>query len=463
MPELGMAEIAAAVSGTVNRAFRSRSFAGFQFDTRTMKANSLFFAMRSSMGDGHEHVRALAAVPGAGAVVRKDFAGKGLSVPLLRVDDPLRAAQDLAAYVRQKYRALKYVGITGSAGKTTTKEFVYQILSHKHSCFRSPQNWNNWIGLPFSLLQMSGRETAAVFELAMSDPGIGEIDRLAEILRPDVAVLLNVFPAHLEFLKSLANAARAKGEILNHLAADGCALVNGDAPLLRRVASGRKGQLIFFGCQPAKNQIVLKKVTRENGGSRMRIDFFGIEEDFVAPLVSRTHVENLFAAILVAQRLGMKNFEIQEAVSRLQPLQGRGQIRASGKLTIIDETYNSNPEALKKTLQWVDGEYRQKKAAVLGDMLELGKNELLFHSEVGRFFAGLHFDLLLTVGRRAEKIAAAAKKAGYPARRIKCFAAAEEAGDYLRQMLAPGTRAAVLFKGSRGMALEKAIAEFTHE
>ena len=463
MPELSMAEIAAAVSGTVNPAYRSRSFSGFQFDTRQMQANSLFFAMRSPTGDGHDFVRGLAAVPGAGAVVRKDFNGRGLRLPLLRVADPLRASQELAAHVRQKYRAVKYVGITGSAGKTTTKEFVYQILAHKHSCYRSPRNWNNWIGLPFSLLQMSGRETAAVFELAMSDPGIGEIDRLAAILKPDIAVLLNVFPVHLEFLRTLANAARAKGEILNHLAADGCALVNGDAPLLRRVARGRKGQQIFFGSRPGANQVVLKQVTRENGASRLRIDFFGIEEDFVAPLVSRTHVENLFAAILVAQRLGMKNFEIQEAVSRLQPLQGRGQIRRAGRFTIIDETYNSNPEALKRTLQWVDGEYRQKKAAVLGDMLELGGNELRFHGEIGRFFAGLHFDLLLTVGRRAEKIASAAKKAGYPARRVACFAAAAEAGAYLRRQLPPGTAAAVLFKGSRGMALEKAIAEFAHD
>jgi len=463
MPELSMAEIAAAVSGTATPASRSRSFSGFQFDTRDMKANSLFFALRSPQGDGHEYVRTLAAVPGAGAVVRKDFAGRGLRLPLLRVEDPLRASQDLAAYVRQKYRAIKYVGITGSAGKTTTKEFAYQILSSKHPCYRSPRNWNNWIGLPFSLLQMSGRETAAVFELAMSDPGIGEIDRLAEILKPDIAVLLNVLPVHLEFLKTLANAARAKGEILNHLAADGCALVNGDAPLLRRVVRGRKGQLIFFGGRGANNQVVLKKVTRENGASRLGIDFFGIEEEFVAPLVSRTHAENLFAAILVAQRLGMKNFEIQEAVSRLRPLPGRGQIRRAGAFTIIDETYNSNPEALKKTLQWVDGEYRQKKAAVLGDMLELGSQELRFHGEVGRFFAGLHFDLLLTVGRRAEKIASAAKKAGYPARRVACFAAAAEAGEYLRRQLPPGTAAAVLFKGSRGMALEKAIAEFAHE
>lgn len=463
MPELEMAEIAAAVSGTVSRAARGRAFKDFQFDTRAMKANSLFFAMRTQKSDGHDHIKDLAALPGAAAVVRKDFAAGKLNLPLIRVDDPLQAAQKLAAYVRQKYRSLKYVGITGSAGKTTTKEFLFQILSHKYSSFRSPQNWNNWLGLPFSLLQMSGCEETAVFELAMSDPGIGEIDRLAGILKPDIALLLNVFPVHLEFLKSLANAARAKGEILNHLAADGCAFVNGDAPLLRQVAAGCKGQLIFFGCRSGKNQIVLEKVSRENDCSRLRIDFFGIAEEFTAPLVNRLHAENLFAAILVAQRLGMKNFEIQEAVSRLQPLSGRGQIRRLGKITIIDETYNSNPEALKKTLQWVDREYSQKKAAVLGDMLELGEKELDFHREIGRYFSKLHFDLLLTVGRRAEKIAAAAKKAGYPAERIKCFAAAEEAGSYLRGAFARKAEAAVLFKGSRGMALEKAVAGFAHE
>lgn len=463
MPELELAEIAAVVSGTVSRAARVRSFKAYQFDTRAMEPNALFFAMRTPKADGHDHVRDLAAIPGAGAVVRKDFAAGKLTLPLIRVDDPLQAAQKLAAHVRQKYRSLKYIGITGSAGKTTTKEFIFQILSHKYRCFRSPQNWNNWIGLPFSLLQMSGREQAAIFELAMSDPGIGEIDRLAGILKPDVALLLNVLPVHLEFLKSLANAARAKSEILNHLAADGCAFVNGDAPLLRRAAAGARGLRIFFGGRAGSNQIVLKDVCRENGNSRLRIDFFGITDEFVAPLVSRLHAENLFAAILVAQRLGMKNFEIQEAVSRLRPLSGRGQIRRLGRFTIIDESYNSNPEALKRTLDWVDREYKQKKAAVLGDMLELGEKELEFHREIGRYFSKLHFDLLLTVGRRAEKIAAAAKKSGFPGSRIQCFAKAQEAGSYLRGAFARQAEAVVLFKGSRGMTLEKAIAEFTHE
>jgi UDP-N-acetylmuramoyl-tripeptide--D-alanyl-D-alanine ligase len=461
MPELRIDEIAAAVSGRVSHAGGVRSFSDFQFDTRAMGAHALFFALRSAKADGHRFVRELAAIPGAGAVVEKGYAGGTAGIPLIRVNDPLQAARDLAVHVRDKYRSVKYVGITGSAGKTTTKEFAFQILARKFRAFRSPQNWNNGIGLPFSLLKMSGQEECAVFELAMSDPGIGEIDLLAGILQPDIAVLLNVFPVHLEFLKTLRNAARAKAEILNYMRGDGCAFIQGDSTLVRRAVAGKKGRQVFFGGRAAGNQVVLKNVTRERGISRMEIDFFGIREEFTAPLVSRVHAENLFAAILVAQQAGMKNHEIQDAVAGLQPLAGRGEIRQRGGFTIIDETYNSNPQALEKTLQWVDREYRQKKAAVLGDMLELGANESAFHFQAGKYFAGLHFDLLLTVGQRAAKIAAGARKAGYPAARVHCFDQAAAAGKYLREELGP--EAVVLFKGSRGVSLEKAIAEFEHE
>jgi UDP-N-acetylmuramoyl-tripeptide--D-alanyl-D-alanine ligase len=461
MPELQLAEIAAVVSGQVSRSARDCSFRDFQFDSRAMGAHSLFFALQSAKADGHRYVADLAAIPGAGAVVRNDFAGKKIDIPLIRVADPLKAAQQLAIHVREKYRSVQYVGITGSAGKTTTKEFVFQILSHQFRSFRSPQNWNNSIGLPFSLLKMSGQEETAVFELAMSDPGIGEIDLLAGILKPDVAVLLNVFPVHLEFLKTLENAARAKAEILNYLPAAGCAFINGDAELVRRAAAGKKGCKIFFGAKAEVNQVILKEVVREKNGSRMVIDSFGNKEEFTVPQLSLAQIENLFAAILVAQRLGMKNVRIQEAISGLQPLAGRGLVREQNGFVIIDETYNSNPEALKKTLLWVDREYRQKKAAVLGDMLELGAEESAFHMQVGRFFSGLHFDLLLTVGARAAKIAEGARQAGYPAARIRSFDQAADAGKFLRAELEP--EAAVLFKGSRGIALEKAIAEFAHE
>ncbi len=456
-----MAEIARAVGGRAERA-AGLSFSGFQFDSRAMKPGMLFFALRSETGDGHEHVGGLRGLPGAAAVVRRDFAAAGLGLPLLRVADPLRAAQDLAAHVRAKFAAVRYVGITGSAGKTTTKEFLHQILSARLACFRSPRNWNNWIGLPFSLLQLQGSEQAAVFELAMSDPGIGEIDRLAAILRPDVALLLNAFPAHLEFLGTLANVARAKSEILNHLAADSCAFVNGDLPLLRQAVAGRRGRIVFFGRRPRGNDVVLQRVERAGRGTRLRIHFHGIADEFWAPVISRAHVENLFAAILAAQHLGMKNDEIRRAAARLRPLAGRGEFGRLGRVTLVDETYNSNPEALRQALAWVDREYAGEKIAVLGDMLELGPRARAFHRQAGRFFARLGFRRLLAVGPLAAELAAAARGAGFPARGIACLADAAAAGRRLRRDLDRRRPATVLFKGSRGVALEKALEELRH-
>jgi UDP-N-acetylmuramoyl-tripeptide--D-alanyl-D-alanine ligase len=436
----------------------------------------LFFALTSQGNDGHRYIGQLEGRAGVGAVVNFDFNAAGLTFPLLRVKDPLKAAQQLAVYVRNKYRSIKYIGVTGSAGKTTTKEFIYQILSHKYRVFRSFRNWNNWIGMPFSLLNLTGEEEVAVFELAMSEPGIGEIDLLAGILRPDAAVILNVFPVHLEYLKTLDNTAQAKSEILNHLDSDDVAFINGDSePLRKRLhhpryrSRYRRGRKVFFGATDG-NDIRLKKITREKEQTRLLIDFYGLETEFSTALINRVQVENLFVAIIVAQHLGMKNFEIQEAVKTLVPLANRGVIVSHGPFTIIDETYNSNPEALKKTLDWVDREYKKQKnrvkVAVLGDMLELGEGEDRFHWEVGQFFAGLGFDRLVTVGKRAEKIAEGAVEAGFSRQCIQRCREAVEAGSWLKAMVSPGEgaqlphQAILLFKGSRGIQLEKALQEF---
>jgi UDP-N-acetylmuramoyl-tripeptide--D-alanyl-D-alanine ligase len=484
MPELTAQEIAGAVGGTPNLAEKNPIFSHFHFDTRQISEDhTLFFAIKSETNDGHGYVRQLANRTGAGAVVGLDFDASGLAVPLIRVKDPLKAGQQLAAYVRDRYHTVKYIGITGSAGKTTTKEFIYQLLSYKYKAYRAFKNYNNWIGMPFSLLNMTGREDAAVFELAMSYPGIGEIDLLAKILKPDTAVILNLFPVHLEYLKTIENAARGKCEILNYLASDDVAFINGDSEHLGKQLQDpryrhiyRRGRKIFFGRNPG-NDIRLKEITRledsqaGQGQTRLAIDFYGLEAEFVTSLVNRVHLENLFAAIMVVQHLGMKNVEIQEAVKGLAPLANRGFISRHGGLTIIDETYNSNPEALKKTLDWVDQEYKKKKnrkkIAVLGDMLELGEKEEQFHREVGKFFASLGFDRLITVGKRALSIAEAARGAGFPPGHIRSFQEAVEAGKYLKETFSTEPSrdgdVIILFKASRGIQLEKALNEFLKE
>ena len=391
-------------------------------------------------------------------MVSRDFDAAGITIPLIRVDDPLKAAHGLASFARNKYRHIKYVGITGSAGKTTTKEFIYQLLLHRYRAYRSFKNWNNWIGLPFSILNMRGDEEMAIFELAMSSPGIGEIDLLTGILRPDVAVLLNAFPVHLEFLKNMENVVQAKSEILNHLGADDIAFISGDLEHLREKTRSQKGRKIYFGRNSDTNDIVLKEIIRYEKGTIMAFDFFGIEARFETPLINRVHIENLFVAIIIAQHLGMKNVEIREALKEMKPLPGRGVIKQQEGFTIIDETYNSNPEALKKTLDWVDKEYKGIKIAVLGDMLELGENEEQFHKEVGHFFASLGFDRLITVGQRALKIAEGAAEEGFKTQKTRSFDSSPEAGRFLNEKAEPGS--VILFKASRGIQLEKSIEEF---
>lgn len=474
MPELTIEEIAGIVNGDIviqNPGEKCHPFRHYDFDTRNITSGqSLFFALKSANRDGHEFLPQLKGKENLAAVISQeyDYKAQGIDFPLIRVRDPLKAAQELAMYVRNKYRRIKYVGITGSAGKTTTKEFVYQIASYKYKAYRSHLNWNNWIGMPFSLLNINGDADVAVFELAMSDPGIGEIDFLAGILKPDVAVLLNAFPVHLEFLKNVHNVARGKAEILNHLAADDIAFINGDLEHIRKKTRHQKGQKIYFGRNGKTNQIILKDILRVNSvnteqATTIVADFYGIEARFDTPFINRVHVENLFTAIIVAQHLGMKHVEIQAALKEIKPLSSRGDIRqyGNGQFTIIDETYNSNPEALKKTLDWVDKEYKRTKIAVLGDMLELGKKENQYHHEVGEYFAALKFDHLITVGHRAMHIASGAAAKGFAESRIKSFDNAAAAGQFLKDMAKPGS--VILFKASRGIQLEQAVNEFCKE
>ncbi len=471
MPELHINDIAKAIEGTVewgkSGAGTSVRFSHFHFDTRLITdPNTLFFALKADNNDGHDYVNLLESHSGAGAVVNNNFNTSSVKVPLIRVEDTLKAAQLLARHVRNQHRNTTYVGVTGSAGKTTTKEFIYQLLAHKYCAYRSYKNWNNWIGMPFSILNMTGQEEAAVFELAMSYPGIGEIDLLADILRPNAAIILNVFPVHLEFLKTVDNAAKAKSEILNYLASDDIAFVNGDnEPLMNYLnsPSAPRGHIVRFGQTSPQNDIRLKDIIRVDDGTRFTIDFYGNQTQFHTPLINRVHIENLFAAITLVHHTGMKIPEIIEAIKTVAPLSNRGQIEKYGEFIIINETYNSNPEALKKTLQWISAEYKDhpSKIAVVGDMLELGDNEKQYHREVGKFFASLNYHRLITVGKRAVQIAEGAIESGFDAHCVQTFDQASEAGRFLAKSAQKGS--VILFKASRGIQLENAIRELSHE
>lgn len=457
MAEMTLGTIASAVNGRIEGGGPELRIRHFLFDTRELTApGSLFFALRGNKTDGHDHVPGLAAFRGCAAVVSAQWRGAA-SVPVLRVEDPLVAAQELAVYVRRQHSGTRYAGITGSAGKTSTKEFLFQLLGSRFRAYRSRGNWNNWIGLPFSLLNMDDGMDRAVFELAMSDPGFGEIHRLAEILRPDVAVVLNALPVHLEFLGSVDNVARAKLEISDFLGADDCLVINGDDPFLQAALGDRSGRIVRFGRHPEKNEIVLKGVERKRDGSILDTSWWGKSARFQTSLVHHVHLDNLFAAMVAAHQLGVDHHEMQPVMEQLEPVSGRGVIRFMNHFTVVDETYNSNPEAVKRVLAWAEAEFSQPRVAVLGDMLELGSGEIDFHREIGRFWAGLNYAALIAVGPRSRSMAEAALEAGADPQAVVAVADAAEAAACLKKrFLEP---CVLVVKASRGMGLERILEE----
>jgi len=457
MPDLKLTEIANVLNAEVINFKKDIVFKDYLFDSRLLEdKSSLFFALISDKNDGHNYLSNFKGRDNVAAVVSKDV--KGIDIPLIKVDDTKKAFFELATYVRKKHKRTKYIAITGSAGKTTTKEFVYDILSQKYKVYKSYKNWNNYLGLSFSLLKMDNDVDFAVFELAMSYPGIGEIDLLAKILVPDIAIVLNIFPVHLEFLKTIDNVAKAKSEVFNYMNSDSIGFYNGDSKELNEIVKNMKFRKVSFG-KNKSNDIVLKEILDLKEKKLIRIDFFGKEYEFVTNLKLQTHIENLFAAIMISKECNMKNFEIQNSISNVKAYEMRGEILNKKGFIIINETYNSNPEALKKVLKWVNDEYKDNdKIAVIGDMYELGKNEVKFHSDIGDFISNLNYKYVVSVGKLADNITKRLLKLGFAEENLFNVENSIEAGKLLKNIANRGD--VIVFKGSRGIRLEKAVEEF---
>ncbi len=437
--------------------YSNLSFSRFVFDSREAAVpESLFFALQGDRQDGHQYVAGLSGLPGIAAVVRNGYIPpSGLDLPLIRVEDPLSAAQALAADIRTKLTKTSFVGVTGSAGKTSAKEFIYRILGHGNKAYRSPGNWNNWLGLPFALLNMESDVSHAVFEMGMSTPGIGEIDFLTRILRPKIAVILNALPVHLEFLKSVDQVAKAKCEILNGLEADGMALYNIDCSELRNQLRKEKGRrLISFSPTRSHGDLYYTDKKISGDGAELTCSWFGERSTFFTPLTHPAQLVNVLASVGTAFALGTDRKDVAEVLATLQPVEGRGVVRKVMGMTILDETYNSNPEAARYALEWLMS-FQGPKVAVLGDMLELGEHSGDFHRQLGAQAALSGLKLLVTVGERAQAIAEAAVRSAMPESAVRHFRTAEECRDALKDLIHPGD--VVLFKASRGIALEKAV------
>jgi UDP-N-acetylmuramoyl-tripeptide--D-alanyl-D-alanine ligase len=452
MAPLRLSEIAAATAGSILRGDDGTVFASFGIDSRTIEPGGLFFAVVAER-DGHDFVAAAATRGAAGAVVSRNVAPPHPSFALLKVRDTVAALQDLARAVLAA-RPVKVVGITGSVGKTTTKEFTAALLGPSFRVLKSEANLNNHLGLALSILKIEKNHEVAVLEMGMSAPG--EIRKLTGIAPPDVAVVTNVAPVHLEFLGTLEAVAAAKAEILDGSKPGGTAVLNADDPWVRTFVRRAGGPVVRFGFGEDAEIRASDLVFLGLDGLRFRLGYDGADRDVRLPFLTDSHVRNLLAALGVARAFGLPWERLEKAVAGLGPTTKRGTIlRLSAGITVIDDSYNSSPLALESALRGYAHLPARRRIAVLGEMLELGPEAPRYHEIAGRQAYNFGWDIVAAVGPLARTITKGARAEGLAASGILEFATSAEAADALPELIAPGDL--VLVKGSRGVRMERIV------
>jgi len=424
---------------------------GISTDSRSVSAGELFVPLRGTSFDGHDYIAAVAG-QGIQTVLADETWLLTHDLPdtltCIAVADTLRALGDLAAAFRQRYD-VPVIGITGSNGKTTCKEMLATILDQIGPGLKTAGNLNNLIGLPRMLFRLRPEHGWAVLEMGMSEPG--EIDRLAEIAAPQIGVVLNAFPAHLESMGSIENVARAKGELLLRLPAGGCAVVNADDPLIAVQPSQEGVRRITFGLGTAE----IRATGIESRGIHGQSFFLHVADECIAVTLSafgRHNIYNALAAAAAAHALGIPSGIIGNGLELFRPYDKRFNLEKAGEIMLIDDSYNANPASMGAALATL-AELKGDKAAfvALGDMLELGGNEAELHRMVGVQAAQVA-DRLYLYGPLTAYVAEGAISSGMPAGAvIRGLSHGEIAADILEHAAAGDF---VLLKGSRGMKME---------
>jgi UDP-N-acetylmuramoyl-tripeptide--D-alanyl-D-alanine ligase len=427
---------------------------GYSIDSRTVQPGELFFAVKGERLDGHDFVDQALSRGAIAAVVRKDqLARYSNRAGLLAVGDTLVALQTLATAVRKMWGKTA-IGITGSMGKTTTKEAMAHLLAIKYRVHRTKGNFNNHFGLPLGLLNLEPEYDLAVVEMGMSHPG--EISALARIALPNQAVITNVAAVHLESFDSIAGIARAKYELIEALPHGGTAVLNADDEYVRQFGRDFKGKVVLFGLKPTA--CVSADVRAENievlglEGTRFDLVSREVGQPVQSPLLGTHNVYNVLAAAAIALEHGITPSEIAGALPSLQPADKRGQVVQLGNITVLYDCYNSSPKALMAAVDTLASMPARRRIVVAGEMLELGASGEQLHRECGRYIAGRKLDFLLGVRGLARPMVEAAREAGMKAEFV---ATPEEAGEWLSRESREGD--VVLLKASRGVKLEKAM------
>jgi len=419
------------------------SASGWSVDTRTQNPGDVYFALRGPNHDGHDYLAAARERGASAAVVERS---SGLDRELV-VGDTLCALQTLGAWARAQW-AGTLIGVTGSAGKTTTKDVIAHVLASELRVGKTIGNFNNHVGVPLSILRLPDDCTTAVLEMGMNHAG--EIRRLAEIARPQIGVVTNVGYAHVEFFSGIEGVAAAKRELIEGLPPEGVAVLNADDPHVREFGAVHPGKSVTFGFSEGAT-VRAESAEFSTEGTHFRA--CGV--DFETGMAGRHAVMNLLAAIAVAGLFDIPPERLRDAVRNFGVGTMRGEKLTHNGITVWNDCYNSNPEAARSMIDVLRDTPAQTHIAVLGEMLELGHASVELHRDLGRYAAGHGVDILIGVQGAAREMVEAARAEGM---RAEFFDEPAAAGEYARSVAHEGD--AVLFKGSRGIRVERALERF---
>jgi UDP-N-acetylmuramoyl-tripeptide--D-alanyl-D-alanine ligase len=454
---LSAADVESGTGGALVSGQKNALFNKVSIDTRTLQGGDVFFAIRGPNLDGHKFIPDALAKGAMGVVVAESYQYPG-QFPgdriLIKVEDTHKALKNLAGWARRRWTGT-LVAITGSMGKTTTREFAAQVLRSQFSVYQTPGNYNNLFGLPLALFGLAPEHDLGILEMGMS--ASGEIAEMCRIAAPDIGIITNVAPVHLQFFDSIDDIARAKGELVQALPPDGEFVYNIDDPLVRGIANGFAGRKISFGFSESADvradQITMTGLSE----TQFRLSYAGTAWEATIPLPGSHFVMNALPAVALALRRNIQPEKIIESLSQLKQASMRGQIlRFKKGFSVIDDSYNSNPHALLSMIDLLSKMPSfSRRILIAGEMLELGADSDSLHAECGVYAAKSGLDLIIGIQGAARQIVDAALKTGLPESRAHFFPSSAEAADFINTEMFAGDL--VLVKGSRGVHAEKVI------
>jgi UDP-N-acetylmuramoyl-tripeptide--D-alanyl-D-alanine ligase len=462
MIEWTVEEMVHVTKGQLIQGSYKKTVCGLSIDTRKIQKNELFIPLIGKRRDGHDFIED-AVRSGAAAIIvsqwRDEQFAQYKNLCVIKVRDTLQALHDLARYYISKFN-IPIIAVTGSTGKTTTKEMIYSVLSKKYKVLKNEGNFNNHIGLPLTVFQLKPEHEIAIFEMGMS--GFGEIDKLASIVRPNIGVITNIGLSHIEHLQSQQNIFKAKMEITNYFKNTDCLIVNGDDPHLAALKNSHTDYSIYFiglskPCDYQGIHIDDQEVTKTTFEVVLNKKVY----QFILKVPGRHNIYNALCAISVGRMLGVEPELMVEGIKDFKSHTMRLNIlTTSQNIKMINDVYNASPDSMKSALDVFNKIQARRKIAILGDMLEMGSYSIEGHLALGCEVAKQSIDILITVGKEAKNIAHGAIKNGLDQQKVFSCLNNQQVIDFLENILQEED--AVLVKGSRGMKMEE-IADYIQE